>query len=102
MPWAIRNWERGDFDLRTLYYFRERLSRYMEEQGVNLLAKAFELVTDEQVAAFQLKTGLQRMDSTMVSSNIREWSRMQLLVVVLQRVYRMLSEADRAVYAEAF
>ena len=92
----------GDFDLRTLYYFRERLSRYMEEQGVNLLAKAFELVTDEQVAAFQLKTGLQRMDSTMVSSNIREWSRMQLLVVVLQRVYRMLSEADRAVYAEAF
>jgi hypothetical protein len=27
----------GDFDLRTLYYFRERLSRHMQQEGVNLL-----------------------------------------------------------------
>jgi hypothetical protein len=32
----------GDFDLRTLYYFRERLSRYMQERGENLLEQAFE------------------------------------------------------------
>ena len=36
----------GDFDLRTLYYFRERLSRYMQESGINLLDQAFEQVTD--------------------------------------------------------
>jgi hypothetical protein len=58
----------GYFDLRTLYYFRERLSRYMQEKGVNLLDQAFEQVTDQQLAAFQLKTGLQRMDSTQVGS----------------------------------
>jgi len=92
----------GDFDLRTLYYFRERLNRYMQESGVNLLAKVFEQVTDEQVAAFKLKTGIQRMDSTLVSSNIGQWSRLQFLVVVLQRVHRMLSEADRASYEQAF
>jgi hypothetical protein len=92
----------GEFELRTLYYFRGRLNRYMEETGENLLAKAFEQVTDEQVAAFKLKTGIQRMDSTQVASNIREWDRLQLLVVVLQRVYRMLSEGDQAVYAERF
>lgn len=92
----------GDFDLRTLYYFRERLNRYMQIQGTNLLEKAFEQVTDEQMAAFQLKTGIQRMDSTLVTSNIREWDRLQLLVVVLQRVYRMLSEKDQASYADAF
>jgi hypothetical protein len=40
----------GDFDLRTLYYFRERLSRHMQETGVNLLDKAFEQVTDAQIA----------------------------------------------------
>jgi hypothetical protein len=32
----------GDFEIRTLYYFRERLSQYNAEQGVNLLEKAFE------------------------------------------------------------
>ena len=36
----------GDFELRTLYYFRERLSRYMQETGINLLDQAFEQVTD--------------------------------------------------------
>jgi hypothetical protein len=92
----------GDFDLRTLYYFRERLSRYMQTHGENLLAQAFEQVTDQQIAALQLKTGLQRMDSTQVASNIREMCRLQLLVEVLQRVYRMLNEEDQAGYAEAF
>ena len=92
----------GEFELRTLYYFRERLNRYMQSKGENLLVKAFERVTDEQVAAFKLKTGIQRMDSTQVASNIREWDRLQLLVVVLQRVYRMLSEGDQAIYAERF
>jgi hypothetical protein len=68
------------FDLRTLYYFRERLSRHMQETGVNLLDQAFEQVTDKQIAAFQLKTGKQRMDSTLLASNIRQMGRVQLLV----------------------
>lgn len=92
----------GDFDLRTLYYFRERLSRHMQEMGVNLLDQAFEQVTDKQIAAFQLKTGKQRMDSTLLASNIRQMGRVQLLVEVLQRVQRMLSAADQERYAELF
>ena len=92
----------GDFDLRTLYYFRERLSRYMQETGINLLDQAFEKVTDQQLAAYQVKTGKQRMDSVQVSSNIRQMGRVQLLVEVLQRVERMLNEADQQRYAEAF
>jgi hypothetical protein len=92
----------GHFDLRTLYYFRERLSRYMQEKGVNLLDQAFEQVTDQQIAAFQLKTNLQRMDSTQIGSHIREMGRLQLLVEVLQRVHRSLNADDQAHYREAF
>jgi hypothetical protein len=92
----------GYFDLRTLYYFRERLSRYMQEKGVNLLDQAFEQVTDQQIAAFQVKTNLQRMDSTMVASNIQQVGRLHLLVEVLQRVHRMLSQEDQGRYREAF
>jgi len=99
---GLRQLGEGDFDLRTLYYFRERLSCYMQETGVNLLDQAFEQVTAQQIAAFQLKTGKQRMDSTLLASNIRQMGRVQLLVTVLQRVQRMLSEADQELYAELF
>lgn len=92
----------GDFDLRSLYYFRERVSRYMQEKGINLIEKAFEQVTDQQIKAYQVKTGKQRMDSTQIASNIREMSRLQLLVEVLQRVHRMLKEEDQKGYAEVF
>ena len=92
----------GDFDLRSLYYFRERVSRYMQEKGINLIEKAFEQVTDQQTKAYQLKTGKQRMDSTQIASNIREMSRLQLLVEVLQRVHRILKEEDQKGYAEVF
>jgi len=92
----------GDFELRTLYYFRERLSRYMQETGINLLDQAFEQVTDQQIKAYAIKTGKQRMDSTQIASNIRMVGRLQLLVEVLQRVYRMLTEKDQEVYAEPF
>jgi hypothetical protein len=92
----------GDFDLRTVYNFRRRLCKHMQEQGENLLEQAFEQVTDEQVRAFELKTGSLRMDSTQIASNIRRMGRLQLLVEVLQRVHRMLSKADQAQYAEQF
>ena len=93
---------KGYFDLRTLYYFRERLSRYMQETGINLLDQAFEQVTDQQIVAFQIKTKLQRMDSTQVGSNIRRIGRVQLLVEVLQRVQRMLNGNDQERYTAGF
>ncbi|MBE3143143.1 MAG: transposase [Planctomycetes bacterium] len=99
---GLRQLGDGEFDLRTLYYFRERLSRYMQETGKNLLDQAFEQVTDEQITAYRIKTGRQRMDSTQVASNIRTMGRLQLLVEVLQRVHRMLTEEDKAHYSDLF
>jgi hypothetical protein len=90
------------FELRTVYNFRQRLSRYMQETGINLLDQAFEQVTDEQIEAYGLKTDKQRMDSTMIASNIRQMGRLQLLVEVLQRTHRMLSEEEQGQYAEVF
>lgn len=88
--------------LRTIYHFRARLSKHMRETGVNLLDQAFEQVTDEQLEAYELKTGIQRMDSTMLGANIRQMGRLQLLVEVLQHTYRMLNQAEQAKYAEVF
>lgn len=90
----------GDFEIRTLYYFRERLSRYQAERGINLLEKAFEQITDAQMVDLQVRTGMMRMDSTQIASNIVSASRLQLLVEAVQRVERILSEADKARLSE--
>jgi len=39
--------------------------------GVNLLNQTFDHMTDTQTQAFQLKTGKQLMDSTLLTNNIR-------------------------------
>jgi len=64
------------------------------------LEACFEDITDQQVIAFKVKTDQQRMDSTMIASNILDSSRLQLAAELLQRIERLLSETDRARYAE--
>lgn len=92
----------GHFEMRTLYNFRQKLTRHMQERGENLLEVAFEQITDEQITALALKTNKLRMDSVQIGSNMRQMSRLQLLVEVLQRAWRMLSEVDQARYQVDF
>jgi hypothetical protein len=99
---GYRDVREGHFELRTLYNFRRRLSSHMQETGENLVEQAFEQVTDQQLKVLGLSTTKLRMDSTLVASNIREMSRLQLLVEVVQRVYRILGASDQQRYAEAF
>jgi len=97
---GYRHLGEGHFELRTMYNFRARLREHMERTGEDLVEKAFEQITDEQVSALELKTGKLRMDSTQVASNIRQMSRLQLLVEVVRRMARNLNEIDRARYAD--
>jgi hypothetical protein len=99
---GLRDASVNPFELRTLYNFRQRLSRHMQESGENLLEQVFVQVTEEELASLELKTGHQRMDSVLMSSNIRQMSRLHLLVEVVQRVWRMLAEADQAHYTLVF
>jgi len=93
---GLRTLGDGYFGMRTIYVFRQRLVEHKQETGENLFEQTFEQVTEEQLATFSLKTNHQRIDSTQIASNIREMSRLQLLVEVLQRVHHMLNEAEQA------
>jgi len=95
-----RNLDEGHFELRTVYNFRRRVLDHYYRTGQDLLGLVFEQVTDEQLQSLGLVTSKVRMDSTQIASNIRNFSRLHLLVEVLRRVRRMLSEVDRARYAE--
>lgn len=92
----------GKFEIRTLYYFRQRLGLYNLEKGVNLLEKAFENITDKQLLDLKVRSGMQRMDSTQIASNIMDASRLHLLVEGVQRLHRIASEAEKAQLAGQF
>jgi hypothetical protein len=90
----------GDFDLRTLYYFRRALSEYALKTGINLMQVTFADVTDAQIKKLGIRTDIQRMDSSEIASNIADLSRLELLITVVQRLYRMLSKEDQQSYQE--
>lgn len=99
---GYHNLQEGDFELRTLYNFRQRLSEYQQQSGVKLLAQVLEGITDQQLVAFKVRSGLQRMDSTQIASNILDMSRLQLLVEGVQRLYRISSPAEQERLGERF
>lgn len=80
------------FELRSLYNFRRRVRDYAEETGENLFAAVMAQVTDEQLAAHHLKTQWQRVDSTQVLSNLASLTRLELVVAVVQKVYKLLED----------
>lgn len=97
-----RSFEGELFSERTLYYFRGALSEHMRQSGVNLMEEVFKSLTDEQLERFEIKSGAQRMDSTLVGSNIRSYSRIGLLVEVIARFYGELSPEDQGTYESEF
>jgi len=56
----------------------------------------------DQLKALKLKTNIQRTDSFMAASNIRNYSRLQLLIEMVIRIHRVLSDEDKQLFAEKF
>jgi len=99
---GLHDFDEEYFDLRTIYYFRAALVKYEQVHDINLIQEATEKITDEQIERYELKTGLQRMDSTQIQSNIQNMSRIQLLVEIIHRLHRVLSDTDRKEYRLRF
>jgi hypothetical protein len=81
--------------IRTIYYNRERLLEYEGETGCNLLEQEFRSITDDALKQLKLDTGIQRMDSSFVGSFIKQMSRLELVVKVLQNFYHDLPEIEQ-------
>jgi hypothetical protein len=79
----------------TLFNFQNRLSEHFTRTGENLLEIVFDGLTEKQLRTLKVKTNIQRTDSTLAASNIRNYTRLQLLVETLIRTERILSEKDR-------
>jgi len=99
---GLQDFDEEYFDLRTIYNFRASLCEYERAKSINLIQKATEKITDEQIEKFKLKTGLQRMDSTQIQTNIQNMSRVQLLVEIIHRLHRIVLPGDLEKYSERF
>ncbi len=82
----------------TLFNFQNRMLAYENESGINLIETVFDNLTKEQLAQLKIKTDIQRTDSTLVSSNIKRYGRVQLIVETLLRLERILEEDDKKKY----
>jgi hypothetical protein len=92
--------EESPFCPATFFNFQNRLLSHFVETGENLLERVFDHLTDEQLKTLGVKTDIQRSDSFMAMSNIRSYGRTQLLVEMLIRLQRVLSDEDKVGFAE--
>ena len=90
------------FSRATLFNFLARVRDDMVATGRNRFETAFDRLTDEQRKRFGLNCSIQRCDSTQIGSNIRDYTRIELLVEVVLRMWRVLNEAHKEEYAERF
>jgi len=81
---------------RTLYYNRKRLLEYEARTGRNLLEEEFQAMTENTLEELGINAKTQRMDSSFVGSFIKQMSRLELIVKVLQNFYRDLDEKEQA------
>jgi hypothetical protein len=84
------------FSRATLFNFQGRVCAHEQQTGENLIEKVFDNLSAKQLKQLEIKTDIQRTDSTLVASNIRRYSRLQLLIEVLLRLERILDERDKA------
>jgi len=92
---GLHNLEDTPFCPATFFNFQNRLFNHLLVTGENLIEKIFDSLTAAQLKKLKLKTDIQRMDSFQAMSNIRSYSRTQLLVEVLIRIERILSKQDK-------
>ncbi len=86
------------FSEASIFNFQNRVIQYYESKGKDLINTVFEKLTEDQLKQFEIKTNIQRGDSFLVGSNIVEYTRLRLIIEVLQRLQRILSKEDQEKY----
>lgn len=94
--------DQGSFCRATLFNFQKRLRDHMAATGRDKFQAVFDRLTQDDLKEFGLSGAIQRCDSTQIGSNIREYTRVELLVEVVLRMWRVLGDAHKAEHAERF
>lgn len=88
----------GDHSLstRTLYYFRERFQNFLsQEENQDVLKYLFDTLRDNFISKANIKTKIQRTDSTMIAANIRKLKRYELVLKVARNLLKIIPEETK-------
>lgn len=93
---GLRCFDTTPFASSTLFDFQRRLLEHEILTRENQFERAFDALTAAQLTRLKLNISIQRTDSVLIASKIRDDSRLHLLIEVLLRLYRVLSDEDQA------
>lgn len=77
---------------RTLGRFRARCNAYEEQTGIDLIHDCIISLSGEMAKMMNLHSGLRRMDSLMVASNIKKMSRLELIYTCVANLVRLMEK----------
>jgi hypothetical protein len=83
------------FSEASIYNFQNRVIGHYVKTGKDLLTEVFDSLTADQLKEFGVNTSIQRGDSFLLGSNIFDYTRLQLLIEVLLRLFKHLNEEDK-------
>lgn len=86
---------------RTLGRFRARCNAYEEQTGIDLIHDCIVSLSSEMAKMMNLNTGLRRMDSLMVASNIKKMGRLELVYTCVANLARLMDKNEDAALPEA-
>ena len=92
---GLRRIDEVPFSRQTYFNFQTALGAHASATGINLLTQVFDALTSDQLKQLKLKTDIQRTDSFQALSNIRTYNRVGLVLEVLIRLHRVLSDEDK-------
>ena len=79
---------------RTLSRFRERCLTYEAMTGIDLVKNCITGLSTQIADIMGINTGLKRMDSMMVASNIKKLSRLELLYICVADLVKLLHKNE--------
>lgn len=88
--------------LRTVTNFIQYLREYKENTDTDLFDQEFRRLVSEQISIFNVNTKIARTDSTYIDTNVVAYNRLQFLIEVVKRVYRIIDDPDKQIMASMF
>lgn len=86
---------------RTLGRFRARCNAYEELTGIDLIHDCVSALSAELAKLMNLNSGLRRMDSLMIASNIKKMGRLELLYTCVANMCRFMNKCEDQNYPES-
>lgn len=80
----------------TLRRFRNRVSAYEQETGIDLIKKAFDNLTEKISSIMDINRNLFRIDSAMISSGVRRLSRLDIMSETLRVAAHELHKNEKS------